>query len=262
MARVKLLRQSLEDYSKRVNVANAEAERRNTAYQQAYDPYAAMVDKYNAGIDALGRQDTSGPLPGVEYMAMNGGLYKPAPGGGFIRVEDMGRELTREEAIALGGASILGEGVAGAGDTLGLGDPDNNPNVPAYDPNDPLYGGLEVGVKEISEAEAQANREGYVKYYLSPQGYARTAYVAPIAPDEPVPVEAPRAPNLTQSDIRELRSPSLDQAGMQRAANRGIIGKNELVGMEMGKNSAFADPNDPNNLKEAGILARTLGGQL
>lgn len=83
----------------------------------------------------------------------------------------------------------------------------------------------------------------------------------PVAPAESV---APRAPSITNSDYRALAAPGTDQAGVARANALGYTGKSELVGDQSGamRNSAFADPADPQGLKERGILARVMGGQL
>lgn len=193
MARVKLLRQSLEDYNKKVQAVNAQVETANAAYQQAYGQYSAGVDQYNAAIAA------------VPYVVS-------AP--------------SDKDYVLLSTGEVIS-------------------------PLDPIFW-KQMGGKPAVGAFV---RDG--KFTTdSGVGPVPTAPTAPTAPD------APRALNLTQSDIRELRSPSLDQAGMQMAANKGIIGKNELAGMDQSKISAFTDPEDPKNLKEAGILARTLGGQL
>ena len=100
------------------------------------------------------------------------------------------------------------------------------------------------------------------RYAESGQGTFRV-YAAPNQPAEPADPQNVRPLNLTERNIRELRSPSQDMAGMQMSANVGLIGKSELVGNETaGPGSAFADPDDPHNLKEKGILAQVLGGQL
>lgn len=72
-----------------------------------------------------------------------------------------------------------------------------------------------------------------------------------------------KEPNLTQSNMKELQSPSSDQAGLALQQAYGIEGKSQLAGdVANSRVSAFADPEDPNNLAERGILARTLAGQL
>lgn len=72
-----------------------------------------------------------------------------------------------------------------------------------------------------------------------------------------------KEPNLTQSNMKELQNPSSDQAGLALQQAYGMEGKSQLAGdVANSRVSAFADPEDPNNLAERGILARTLAGQL
>ena len=84
----------------------------------------------------------------------------------------------------------------------------------------------------------------------------------PMVPDVPQ-VNAPQQPNLTQSNLKELKNPGYDPAGVVAMGNYGIEAKSQLAGeVANSKVSAFADPEDPNNIASRGILARTLAGQL
>lgn len=84
----------------------------------------------------------------------------------------------------------------------------------------------------------------------------------PVIPETPE-VDVPQQPNLTQSNIKELQSPSYDPAGVVAQGNYGINAKSQLAGeVANSKVSAFADPEDPNDAASRGILARTLAGQL
>lgn len=84
----------------------------------------------------------------------------------------------------------------------------------------------------------------------------------PIIPNQPV-IQEVKEPSLTRSNIKELQSPSSDQAGTALQQAYGLQAKSALAGdVDNSKVSAFADPEDPNNLAERGILARTLAGQL
>lgn len=88
-----------------------------------------------------------------------------------------------------------------------------------------------------------------------------TTLPTPVAPEQAV---APPAPNLTNNDQRALANPGTDPAGVVRANNIGYTGNSDVAAMNSGamRNSAFADPADPQGLKERGILARVMGGQL
>lgn len=74
--------------------------------------------------------------------------------------------------------------------------------------------------------------------------------------------EEPKGWNPSLREIAELRAPTVDAAGAQMATARGEGAKTGLVNEAVGRDSAFADPEDPNNLADKGILARVLGGQL
>lgn len=125
------------------------------------------------------------------------------------------------------------------------------------------FGGLSTGTKMYA-----LDGSGNVRQYwmdIAPGGgtkiYSSKA-TTPFMPDRPELVE-PKQPNLTVSNINELKSPSSDQAGLALQAAVGLEGKSQLAGdVANSKVSAFADPEDPNNLAERGILARTLAGQL
>lgn len=125
------------------------------------------------------------------------------------------------------------------------------------------FGGLSTGTKMYA-----LDGSGNVRQYwmdIAPGGgtkiYSSKA-TTPFMPDRPELVE-PKQPNLTVSNINELKSPSSDQAGLALQAAVGLQGKSQLAGdVANSKVSAFADPEDPDNLAERGILARTLAGQL
>lgn len=88
-----------------------------------------------------------------------------------------------------------------------------------------------------------------------------TTLPTPVAPQQSV---APPLPNLTNNDYKVMADPGTDPAGVVRANNKGYTGNSEIAAMNDTpmRNSAFADPADPQGLKERGILARVMGGQL
>lgn len=88
-----------------------------------------------------------------------------------------------------------------------------------------------------------------------------TTLANPVAPAQP---EAPPGPSLTNNDYKALANPGTDPAGVVRDNNMGYTGNSEIAALNDTpmRNSAFSDPEDPQGLKESGILARTLGGQL
>lgn len=72
-----------------------------------------------------------------------------------------------------------------------------------------------------------------------------------------------RAPNLTQGDIKTLKNPPSTPSQGVMATNMGYTHVSNLAdGDAPSKNSAFTNPDDPNNLRERGVLARVMGEQL
>lgn len=71
----------------------------------------------------------------------------------------------------------------------------------------------------------------------------------------------PDQPNITTGNLREMQNPGLSPA--QLALQSGF-GKSKLAGENapLMRNSVFANPDDPKGLKNLGILARVMGGQL
>lgn len=125
------------------------------------------------------------------------------------------------------------------------------------------FGGLSTGTKMYA-----LDGSGNVRQYwmdIAPGGGTKvysSKTTTPFMPDRPELVE-PKQPNLTVSNINELKSPSSDQAGLALQAAVGLQGKSQLAGDVANSNvSAFADPEDPNDMASRGILARTLAGQL
>lgn len=124
------------------------------------------------------------------------------------------------------------------------------------------FGGLSTGTKMYA-----LDGSGNVRqYWMDIGGSGMKIYssktTTPFMPDRPELVE-PKQPNLTVSNINELKSPSSDQAGLALQAAVGLQGKSQLAGeVANSRISAFADPEDPNDMASRGILARTLAGQL
>lgn len=182
MANVRLLRQSLEDYNKRVAKIDAQ-------YRADYDKYTADVAAYNADVSAH----------------PNDPAYSQAVG--------------KQQYIV--GYQTVNEYQPGT-----LGD-----NGTYADVQKPIY------------ADTPTNLP------------------TPVAPAQSV---APPAPNYTNNDRAAMANPGTDPAGVVRANNLGYTGNSEVSAANSGamRNSAFNAPDDPNNLKERGVLARVLGGQL
>lgn len=125
-------------------------------------------------------------------------------------------------------------------------------------------GGRHNVVLSNGQAVNGANLGGLGSYYINGQFVKDPTAALGGAPADPVQGAAPRSPNLTNADYAALSEPATDQAGVAKANALGYTGKSELAGDQGGpmRNSAFAKQDDPQGLKDRGILARVIGGQL
>lgn len=207
MANVRLLRQALTDYDKKVNQANS-------GYGAEYDAYAEKVNKFNdlpyvMEGEALGGGDWRVKLSNGQSVIMPAGYedQRPAAGTRYMRTETV---------------TVPGDPEAGT--------PERTVQLPRFGTDPSQYYGAPVN-----------------------------------APTQSTP---PRLPSLTERDYAEIANPSTDQAGVAIANAKGYTGNSPLVAENQSAarmspfQSAFNDPQDPQNLKSRGILARTLGGQL
>lgn len=99
----------------------------------------------------------------------------------------------------------------------------------------------------------------YVKGAAVPVIGGGVVPTAPVLPETPGPA---KPLNLSLPDTRELAAPTDNPAAMEAMKAYGLLGNSKLAVDEDTSRSAFKDQEDPNNLKDRGILARTLGGQL
>lgn len=138
----------------------------------------------------------------------------------------------------------------------------------ALHPNDPTYS-QQVGKQQYITGYGPDTQEwvggeidGGMQTVRHPiYADSPTTLPTPVAPAQTV---APNGPNFTNNDLKALANPGTDPAGVVRDNNKGYTGNSEIAALNSGpmRNSAFADPADPQNLKERGILARVMGGQL
>ena len=231
MANVRLLRQSIEDYQKKYNATNKN-------YKGAYDKYVAdfnavkaETEAYNAAVSAAASGGDQVWLPYKGGYNLFGGIdgtlhpvYTGVDGG-----------------MVLNPVSTLPDKNAAGSNTVMV---RNGDSIVVYSRLD------------ASQDWHPISAPGSESFKLLSDPPA-----APVAPAEPEKIEAPR---LTTSNSQELQNPSENQAGLQLQAAKGILGKSNLAGdrPEAMRNSVFADPEDPQGLKDRGVLARVLGGQL
>lgn len=237
MARAKLLRQYIEDYQRKVAGVNEQVEAANAQYQSAYQGYADRANAYNAWVDQVkagGDRD---------YFKMEDGTWR------YMTGRD-----GQLQAIAPGGRTAP-------------------PTYNAiYDSADQLKASRATGYNLVRNPDGTVtpyqtiSGRGGLTYNPMNNTYGATGRLgefneqAPAAPVAPEPV---RAPNLTRSNMKEMANPGLSQGQLALTRAQGFEGKSELRGDEMAApTSAFANQDDPNNLKEKGILARVMGGEL
>lgn len=237
MARAKLLRQYVEDYQRKVAGVNEQTEAANTTYQGAYQGYADRATAYNAWVDQVKAGADRG------YFKMEDGTWRYMTG----RDGNL-------QAIAPGGK---------------VGPPTFNAT---YNSAEELKAARATGYNLVRNADGTVtpyqtiSGRGGLSYSPMNTNYAATGRVgefteqAPAAPVAPEPV---REPSFTRANMKEMANPGLSQAQLAMSRAQGFEGKSELKGDEMtAPTSAFASEDDPNNLKEKGILARVMGGQL
>ncbi len=235
MARVRLLRQQLEDYNKQAVASGKEYDQRYADYQTQFNAYGEATNQYNAGVEAF---NAAGARAGDIFQNEQGTLSQYDNNGNPLPFMDNQAPMGDES----GGSTTFSKPYK------------NDQGLWVYDTTYTASNGrTEDGQVVPGQTYTQTNPIAVKAYHPG---------VAPTAPAEPAPPTDVRPPNFTQSDLAELRNPSQDAAGLQMMMNKGLIGKSELADNERSKGSAFADPNDPNNLKDSGILARVLGGQL
>lgn len=228
MANARLLRQSIEDYQKKYDTT---AKNFNARYKE----YTDAVDGYNAEMDRLAK------IPGaVAYVSNPDGTYSKV-------VSQSGKLLFAPKWQNIKGVKEVPT------------------SRPSYGQNSVIVTeGPDKGVYVWDQGSVMGNmgpRDNVQPTWTREGGGPPLIYNQPVAPKEP---DAIKAPNITVSGTRELQNPGLNQAQLNMVGAKGIIGKSELTGDQQPamRGSVFAKQDDPQGLKERGVLARVLGGQL
>jgi len=224
MANARLLRQRVEDAQKEQVALNAQ-------YEKDYEAYVGEVDKFNAGVtSSLWNPETHVYLR--DAKAQNESYAR-----------SIGPSSYDPSKLEFAPSSSVSDKVI-----------ENSPLMEQLVRN-PTTGKVEIYTASVVPDADGAPTQNKT-WALSGEANILNSNIK-----VPVP-QAARTPNLTVSDIRELADPGQNQASLSMLAAKGIIGKSQLAGDYYSKNSAFNDPKDQNNLKQHGVLARTLGGQL
>ena len=222
MANARLLRQYIGDYNKKLAAEQGAYEDRYAGYKTQYDAYTQQANAYNQKIEQF-NAGTRAMVPGDVYQDESGGLKRVGESGAV-------------EVFT--GQMIQGQ---------------NYPTYKAKDGNWYIDSPNDLENPDAGTTPIQIVLKG------SHPG------AAPTAPAEPAPPAEVKQPNLTQNDIKEMQNPGLNQAQLAMSAARGYIGKSELAGdVAPTSNSAFANlkGDDPNQLKDKGLLAQAVAGQI
>lgn len=237
MSRATLLRQYVQDY-------NIKLQKIDDDYREQYETYKNNVNNYNDFLNSV----KAGQQQGIGEYAP--GLYTVVKG----YTDDKGEVgLTAAYADEKGNPQMSGMMV----DKL----PENN---------DAGLSGVYLrnpdGTASFHQWNSGFDFLGNPIENVTP-GWSPTGYNARVidengivAPERNIP-----EPRLSLSDLKELNNPRDDMAGIAMANALGYSGNSALVADQpTSPNSAFFNigGDNPNNLKDKGILARTLAGEI
>lgn len=276
MPNVRRIRQDQEAAAKRylkygdqVERYNANVGQVNSANQAASDLYNQQAAAYNAFVEKVQSGQAQGLAefrPG-EWAQSSGGkiLYldkKGNPQGNAPLVNNVNELMQSGAAAAWVRYGDEGKATYVKRDQAGAFDPAKaialDKKWAEIQANPTKYqvpmegGGMRYNDDALMTMMAAGSNLGVMKFDKA----------APTAQDAGPTPEQPKGWNPSRRDLAELSAPTADAAGVEFAKARGEAVKTGLMNEAVAKNSAFADAEDPNNLKDRGILARVLGGQL
>lgn len=259
MPNVKRIRQDQEaaqkryaTYADQIAAYNANVDQVNAANQSANDLYNSQAAEYDAFVNAMQGGQTTGL---VQYEP---GKWATVSGNQFTETNKRG--VVQNSGAIYDSLEAAGDPAANGG-TVWVKNPDGTAS--SYRGGHTGWGApVEGGPLDEWGQPAQTPQYGWV----ATSGPVRVAQFntptpAPQEVTTPTP-EEPKGWNPSLRELGELQAPTTDAAGAQMATARGEGAKTGLVNEAAGRDSAFADPEDPNNLADRGILARVLGGQL
>jgi len=261
MPNARLIRQDQEaaqkrylNYAAQIEGYNAEVDRVNAANQSASDLYNQQAAEYNAFVNSIkaGQQMGVGEYAPGAFTMMKG--YSDDNGVPGITAAYADKSGNPQMAGAL--VDKLPDADAGLN---GVWLKNSNGTATFHQWNS---GYIDGGGGDGGSGPVQVGPAGWV----ATDNTARLMQFntpSPTAQEVSTPApEQPKGWNPSLREIEEVQAPTADAAGVQMAAARGESAKAGLVNEAIGRESAFADPEDPNNLADKGILARVLGGQL
>jgi hypothetical protein len=242
MSRAKLLRQYLQDYNRKLNKAD-------DIYREQYGAYKAQAEEYNAFVESVkaGQQQGIGEYAPGAYTVLKG--YTDSSGQpGF----------TAAYADKKGNPQMAGPVVDKLPDAPGglngvyLKNPDGTATFHTWG------GGTDFLGNPLVDENGNPVASGWQRSSITARVMDPSYIQAPTQ-------KAPRAPTFTQNQLQEMQNPTDDPAAIVKANALGYTGNPRLKADEpASRNSAFTNliGNDPNSLREKGVLARTLAGDI
>jgi len=257
MANVRLLRQRVQDYQRNYNRATDQ-------YGEAYKGYATDADAFNArvkaGYDAIAAANKKSDLDlvGYSYFDREAGVNRMAGDTmapvaaqklGYAAPSTQLAHNTRADRFTEYSADTPGDGdnPGTPGQLLrsGVRVVDANGKV-VYEQVDKTPIEDRVGMIGVTRSRDEMNKAiGVGAYWDAYDNVWRNSASGGVAPKQ----QAVPAPNLTQKEVGILMGKPAAYA--EQLKNAGPTA-----------GSAFADPEDPNNLKDAGVLARAIAGKI
>lgn len=281
MAKARLLRQYLADYNREVQGANKDYKEQYATYQGSVNEYNAFVQRVKVGQDTglsrmedgryaqLGshegdfawsyRDKKGNPTDALSLLGSRAELDAQSPGQMSPNFNSEYGPVWQGNSYWVKNADGTATRYTGTGSTTKV-----SPEDPGYTQPLPSYGGdsqesmwrLPDGTVTTSDPNVRQQ----VGWQAGPT-LRLMEYSGPDAPTQDVPKE----PTFTVNQLEEMANPSNSAAEINRAQAFGYSGKSALVAeRDPTKNSAFANlgGDDPNNLKEKGVLARAIAGEI
>lgn len=245
MSRAKLLRQYLTDYNKKV-------EKADDIYREQYGIYKGKAEDYNAFVNSVkaGQQYAVGEYAPGAYTMLKG--YSDSNGQAGLTAVSADKRGNPQMAGAL-----VDQLPADNGGILNGVYVRNSDGTATYHQWDAGYTAPSMG-SDNDPAPQAPRAPGWVATTNTARIMDNSGIVAP----EQNP---PPEPRFTLNEIAEMNNPTDDAAGVAKAQALGYSGNSRLKGDEpASRNSAFSNlgGDDPNNLKDKGVLARAIAGEI
>ena len=285
MPRRSIIMQYLEDnekklagYEQSVAAYNQQAEALNANHAAAVESYNAWMERIKGGSDTGlyqmedGRWAQLGSHEGGFAYSNRDKKGNPMDAGGMYG-------SVAEFQAATGGGSQQSAGlnawVRDPGGTTATRYSwfDAQPVVTSGDSGGWTYGGAENGWQAPfgwgeNPRPANLNDDGSI----SGSGMTTAGYgVAtgglrvidqPVAPTAPPTPDVPNFYEMSRREEEEGKNPTLNVSEAALAENRSMPAKTDLANQKSGGNSVFAERDKEESIKQSGILARVLAGQL